>query len=190
MNGFNELNGVPVTGSELLQRQLLKGDWAWPGFMVSDWASIGEMITHGYAADLQDAAKKAIQAGCDMDMESKAYENNLETLVANGTVDERLVDDAVGRILQLKYDLGLFDDPYRYCDEERERSSMLTPANLASARDAARKSMVLLKNDHKLLPLSRTGIKIGVIGALARDKDIPLGSWRAQAEDNSAVSLL
>ena len=190
MNGFNELNGVPVTGSELLQREILKGSWEWDGFMVSDWASIGEMITHGYVAGLEEASEKALLAGCDMDMESKAYEKHLEPLVAQGRVDTGLLDDAVRRILQVKYDLGLFEDPYRYCDEEREKSSILTPANLATARDAAKKSVVLLKNEDQLLPLPKKGIKIGVIGSLAQDKDIPLGSWRAQAQENSAVSLL
>ena len=190
MNGFNELNGVPVTGSAHLQRELLKGAWQWCGFMVSDWASIGEMVTHGYTADLGEAAQKAIVAGCDMDMESKAFERHLQQLVDNQLVDETLVDDAVQRILQVKYDLGLFEDPYRYCDPQREKESILTAENLSVARDAAKKSIVLLKNEQDLLPLPKTGIRIGVIGSLANDKDIPLGSWRAQADTDSAVSLL
>ncbi len=190
MNGFNELNGIPVTGSEFLQRQILKESWQWEGFVVSDWASIAEMITHGYARDLQDAAKKALSAGCDMDMESKAYEKHLDQLVVEGRMDQTLLDDAVRRILQVKYDLGLFKDPYRYCDPQREQSSILTGENLAVSREAARKSIVLLKNENQLLPLPKNEIKIGVIGSLAQDKDIPLGSWRAQAEQNSAVSLL
>ena len=190
MNGFNELNGVPVTGNELLQRKILKGEWNWNGFMVSDWASIGEMITHGYAANLKQAAKQAFTAGCDMDMESRAYEKELGPLLETGTVDESLLDDAVSRILRVKMDLGLFEDPYKYCDETREVQNTMTPTNLETVRDAARKSMVLLKNDDNLLPLSKQSTKVGVIGALANDKDIPLGSWRAQAIENSAVSLL
>jgi beta-glucosidase len=190
MNGFNELNGVPVTGSALLQRQLLKGSWQWLGFVVSDWASIGEMVTHGFSANLQEAAQSAIMAGCDMDMESKAYEKHLQQLVEEGAVDVNKIEDAVKRILKVKYDLGLFEDPYRYCDETREQTLILTPDNLALAREAAQKSIVLLQNNGNLLPLPKSGIKIGVVGSLASDKDIPLGSWRAQAEENSAVSLL
>jgi beta-glucosidase len=190
MNGFNELDGVPVTGSQFLQRQILKGKWDWRGLVVSDWASIAEMITHGYVADLEQAAEKAMQAGCDMDMESRAYVNHLEKLVCRGKIEESLIDDAVNRILRIKFDLGLFDDPYRYCDEQREQGNMSTTANLETTRDAAKKSIVLLKNEHQLLPLSKSGIKIGVIGALANDKDVPLGSWRAQADANSAISLL
>ncbi len=190
MNGFNELNGVPVTGNRFLQRQLLKELWNWSGFVVSDWASIGEMVTHGFTADLKHAAEKAIGAGCDMDMESKAYLRHLQQLVEEGIVDQKYIDNAVQRILQVKYDLGLFDDPYRYCNQQREKSSILTDTNLALARDAARKSIVLLKNEQHILPLSKLGVSIGVIGCLAQDKDIPLGSWRAQAEANSAKSLL
>lgn len=190
MNAFNEIAGVPATGSELLQRQVLKGDWGWKGFVVSDWASIGEMTIHGYAEDMKDAAVKALNAGSDMDMESYAYLNHLKGAIQEELVSEDLLDDAVRRILKVKFDLGLFDDPYKYCDPEKERSNTLTEENLLIARDAGRKSIVLLKNEKALLPLAKSGRKVAVIGPLAKSKDIPLGSWRAQAEENSAVSLL
>ena len=190
MNAFNELNGVPATGSELLQREILKGDWNWDGFVVSDWASIGEMMVHGFAEDTTQAAYLALKAGSDMDMESDVYLDGLKEVYEKEMLDESLLDDAVRRILQVKFDLGLFDDPYKYSDEKREKQNTLTDENLAIARDAAKKSIVLMKNEDDLLPLKKSGQKIAVIGSLAESKDIPLGSWRAQAIENSAVSLL
>jgi beta-glucosidase len=190
MNSFNEIAGVPASGSHKLQREILKGAWNWKGFVVSDWGSIREMEKHGYASDLQEAGEKALSAGSDMDMESYAYELHLKESVEKGKADAKLIDDAVRRILKVKFDLGLFDDPYRYCDEQREAENTLTPENLAISRDAARKSIVLLKNENALLPLPKQDKKIAVIGSLANSKDIPLGSWRAKAIENRAVSLL
>ncbi len=189
MNSFNEIGGIPATGSVALQRNILKGAWDWDGFVVSDWASIAEMIPHGVAANLQDAAKLAIVAGSDMDMEGYSYQPFLPGLVREGVVQEALIDDAVRRILRVKFRLGLFDDPYRYSDEAREKATLSAPAHLEAARDVARKSIVLLKNEGQLLPLQRRGT-IAVIGPLAADKDNPLGSWRANAQTNTAVSLL
>jgi len=189
MNAFNDINGIPSTGSEFLQREILKGKWAFEGMVVSDWGSIGEMITHGYAADSLQAAKIAIQAGSDMDMESHIYLNNLEKLVKDGKVSENLIDDAVRRILKLKFDLGLFDDPYRYSDSEREKNELLSEKNLQAARKVAQGTMVLLKNENSLLPIKAEVKKIAIIGDLAQNKDIPLGSWRGQAISNSAISL-
>lgn len=190
MNGFTTLGGVPVTGDTHLQRDILKGEWGFDGFVVSDWASIFEMVSHGVAADRREAALKAVRAGSDLDMEGACYDTHLADLVREGVVDEALIDDAVRRILRIKFLIGIMDDPYKYCDETRERENMLTPEHLAAARDAARKSIVLLKNEGDLLPLPKTGMNIAVIGPLAADKDSPLGSWRAQAISNSAVSLL
>ncbi|KRD12368.1 beta-glucosidase [Flavobacterium sp. Root901] len=190
MNSFNTLNGVPATGNSFLQRDILKGAWGFKGFVVSDWASIGEMITHGYAADGADAAKKAANAGSDMDMESNIYVTELVQLVKKGLVKESVVDDAVHRILRVKFELGLFDDPYKYCDEAREKSNIGSKANNDEVLDMAKKSIVLLKNDKNLLPLKKTGAKIALIGALANDKNSPLGSWRIAADDNTAVSVL
>jgi beta-glucosidase len=189
MNSFNEIGGIPATGNAHLQRDILKGEWGFQGFVVSDWGSIGEMIPHGFSADLAQAAEQAITAGSDMDMESRAYVSHLAGLVKSGKVDAKLVDDAVRRVLRVKFALGLFDDPYRYSDPAREKAATLTPANLAAARDVARRSIVLLKNDG-LLPLDKATASIAVIGPLANDKDSPLGNWRGQGAANSAVSLL
>lgn len=190
MNSFNTLNGIPATGNSFLQRDILKGAWGFNGFVVSDWASIAEMITHGYAADGADAAKKAAIAGSDMDMESGIYVTELVQLVKKGLVKESVIDDAVRRILRVKFELGLFDNPYKNCDEAREKSSIGNKANNDDVLDMAKKSIVLLKNDKSLLPLKKTGAKIALIGALANDKNSPLGSWRIAADDNTAVSVL
>jgi beta-glucosidase len=189
MNSFNEIGGTPATGSVHLQRDILKGEWGFQGFVVSDWGSIGEMVRHGFAADLADAARIAITAGSDMDMEARAYVGNLARLVTTGTVNVKLVDDAVRRVLRVKFALGLFDDPYRYSDAAREKAMTLTPAHLAEARDVARESIVLLKNDG-LLPLDRNVRTVAVIGPLAADTDAPLGNWRGRGTSNSAVSLV
>jgi beta-glucosidase len=190
MNSFNILNGVPATGNAFLQRDILKGAWDFDGFVVSDWGSIMEMVPHGFAADNREAAKHAAIAGSDMDMESYAYVNELVSLVEEGLVDEALIDDAARRILRVKYELGLFDDPYRYCDEAREAEVIGNPEFQDDVLDMAKKSIVLLKNETQLLPLKRTGQKIAVIGALAAEKNSPLGSWRIASKDSTAVSLL
>jgi beta-glucosidase len=190
MNSFNILNGVPATGSLFLQRELLKGKWKFDGFVVSDWASVKEMIVHGYAKDGADATLKAVTAGSDMDMESHLYVAELANLVKEGKIKEALVDDAVRRILRIKFELGLFDDPYRYCDEAREQATIGSKANNDGVLDMAKKSIVLLKNNTNLLPLKKKGQKIALIGALANDKNSPLGSWRIAADNDSAVSVL
>lgn len=190
MNGFNLLNGQPVTGSSYLQRDLLKGDWGFDGVVVSDWASIAEMEEHGYSEDLKAAAKQAVTAGSDIDMESYAYINHLQDLVESGAVSESLVDDAVRRILRAKYKLGLFEDPYRYCNEEREEALLYNEAHQEAVLDMAKKSIVLLKNEGNLLPLKKEGLKITLIGQLANDKTSPLGSWRIGSDDGTAVSVL
>ena len=173
MNAFNEIGGVPANGSSLLQRDILKGAWEFDGFVVSDWGSIGEMITHGFAVDSAEAAIKAMSAGSDMDMESRVYENALKSVMEDGQIDQTLLDDAVRRILRIKQRLGLFDDPYKYSDPQREKENTLTEENLNVARDAARKSIVLLKNENRTLPLKKSGQGLAVIGSLAESKDIP-----------------
>jgi len=190
MNAFNEIGGVPATASVHLQRDILKGEWAFDGMVVSDWGSIGELVPHGVAEDLSAAARLAITAGSDMDMESEAYVKNLPALVQAGTVDVRLLDDAVRRVLRFKFRLGLFDDPYRHSDVAREARVLADPAHRTAAREVARASIVLLKNEGGLLPLARDVRSIAVIGPLAADKDTPLGSWRGKAQGDSAVSLL
>ena len=190
MNAFNELNGIPATGNTNLQRTILKDKWKFDGFVVSDWGSIEEMVTHGHAKDGKHAAQIAANAGSDMDMESYLYVNELAALVREGKVKEAYIDDAAKRILRVKFELGLFDDPYKYCDEQREKEVIGQPAFHEAALDMAKKSIVLLKNDNQLLPLKKQGQKIALIGALASDKTSPLGSWRIAAKDNTAVSVL
>lgn len=190
MNSFNELDGIPATGNVYLQREILKKEWNFDGFMVSDWGSLQEMIAHGYASDLKNASEIAVNAGSDMDMESYGYIENLVALVKDGKVKESDIDDAVRRILRVKFELGLFDDPYRYCDEQREKETIGKPEFHEIALDMAKKSIVLLKNESNLLPLKKSGQKIAVIGALANDKTSPLGSWRIGADDETAVSVL
>lgn len=190
MNAFNEIGGIPATGSAHLQREILKKQWGFDGFIVSDWNSIGELVDHGLATDNKEAARLAALAGSDMDMETRAYITHLADHVKNKTVPEAFIDDAVRRILRVKFRLGLFDDPYRYGNEEKEKRLLLSPAFQDAARDVARKSIVLLKNDNNLLPLKKDVKRIAVIGPLAADKNSPLGNWRAQAVANSAVSLL
>ncbi len=190
MNGFNTLNGIPVTGNSFLQRDVLKEKWGFEGFVISDWASIMEMIPHGFAKDLKHAAELGAKAGSDMDMESYAYVKHLVENVKEGKVDETLVDDAVRRILKVKFELGLFDDPYKYCNEEREKERLHHKDNHASVLDMAMKSIVLLKNEHNLLPLKKDQQKIAVIGELADDKNSSLGSWRLGSDDNSGVSVI
>lgn len=190
MNSFNILNGVPATGNSFLQRDILKGKWNFNGFVISDWASVREMITHGFAKDGAEAALKAVEAGSDMDMESHIYIAELVKLVNDKKVDVALVDDAVRRILRVKFELGLFDNPYKYCDEKREKATIGNKANNDGVLDMAKKSIVLLKNEGNLLPLKKSGQKIVLIGSLANDKTSPLGSWRIASDDNTAVSVL
>ena len=190
MNSFNELNGVPATGSKFLQRDILKGNWNYKGLMVSDWGSIGEMIPHGYSKDLKDAARHAILAGSDMDMMSSAYIKHLKNLVEEKIISIDIINDAVIRVLELKYNLGLFSDPYRYCNLERENEYVLNAENRQIALEMAKESIVLLKNENNILPLKKSGLKIALVGSLAKDKDSPLGNWKANGPKNSAVSVL
>ena len=190
MNSFNTVDEIPATGSTFLQRDILKGEWEFEGFVVSDWGSIGEMIPHGYARDGAHAAEIAANAGSDMDMESSLYVRKLNELVANEKVDISIIDDAVRRILGVKYDLGLFDDPYKYCNEEREKEIIGSKENHEAVLDIARKSIVLLKNKDELLPLKKKNQTIAVIGQLANDKNSSIGNWRGRGVANSAVSVL
>jgi beta-glucosidase len=189
MNSFNTLNGIPATGNAYLQRDILKGQWKYPGFVVSDWGSIGELANWGYAADKTDAAQKAITAGSDMDMESDAYHQKLAQLVQSGKVNISLVDDAVRRILRKKYELGLFDDPYKFSDEKREKQVLNDPQNRAAARQMAQKSLVLLKNENATLPLTKALRRVAVIGPLAKSKRDLNGSWTVDTDTTRITSL-
>lgn len=188
MNAFNEVDGVPATANEYLLRDILKGKWGYEGVVVSDWGSVGEIAVHGAAADGKEAAMKAANAGSDMDMESYLYIKHLKTLVEEGKVKESVIEEAARRILNLKQELGLFDDPYRYCDKQREKEVVYAAKHKDQVRDMARKSVVLLKNQKNLLPIKK-GQKVAVIGPMVSEKNSPLGSWRLASDDNTAVSL-
>ncbi|MBC7845251.1 MAG: beta-glucosidase BglX [Flavobacterium sp.] len=177
MNSFNDLNGIPATGNKYLQRDILKGKWGFKGFVVSDWGSIGEMQNHGYAKDGKEAAYLAITAGSDMDMESRCYKNNLEALLKEKRIDIQLVDDAVRRVLRKKFELGLFDDPYRFCNPEREKAALNNPEHTKAAREIGAKSIVLLKNNSNLLPLSKATKTIAFIGPLVKEYKQNMGFW-------------
>lgn len=189
MNSFNTLNGIPATGNKYLQRDILKGQWQFSGFVVSDWGSIGEMVSHGFANNDTIAALKAITAGSDMDMESKAYLAGLASLVKSGKVSMALVDDAVRRILYKKFELGLFDDPFRFSNEAREQQVMNDASHVAVALRAAERSIVLLKNN-QVLPLQAGTKTIAVIGPLAKSKRDMAGSWTVNPVDTNLIVSL
>lgn len=181
MTSFNELDGVPATGSKYLMTDLLRDQLGFKGFVVTDYTSINEMVHHGVAADDAEAGLLAIKAGVDMDMQGEVYFKYLKKQVEDGLVDEKLIDESVRRVLKVKFMLGLFDDPYRYCNPEREKRYVYAPEHLEAALDVAKKSMVLLKNDNQVLPLSK-GDKLAVIGELATSTRDMLGSWKAAGD--------
>ena len=191
MNAFNALNGIPSTANTYLLRDLLKGEWKYSGFVVSDWASIKELITQGVASNRKEAAFEAITAGCDMDMESRCYRENLKSLVLDGKVPVSIVDDAVRRILIKKYELGLFSDPFRFCQPERELQQTNNTQNRQLAREAGEKSIVLLRNENQLLPLNKTLKSLALIGPLVKSTIDNYGSWSVHFPDDSSrvVSL-
>lgn len=192
MNAFNDINGIPATGNKYLQRDILKGKWGFKGFVVSDWGSIGEMSTHGYVKDSKEAAFAAITAGSDMDMESNAYRNNLAQLVKEKKIPIALIDDAVKRVLRKKFELGLFDDPFKFCNAERENRELNNPAHRKIAREMAKKSIVLLKNENNILPLSKAIKTIAFIGPLVKEHKPNRGFWSVDLPeinyDNEVVS--
>jgi beta-glucosidase len=190
MNSFNSLNSTPATASSYLQRDILKGKWGFKGFVVSDWNSIGEMVPHGYAKDNYQAAEFALKAGNDMDMESRSYINNLAKLVAAKKISVAMIDDAVRRILTKKFEMGLFDDPYRYSNADREKSVLNKPEHVAAARDIARKSIVLLKNQGQILPLLKNVNSIALIGPLVKSKGEMKGFWSLDVGDVSQIVSL
>jgi beta-glucosidase len=185
MNSFNDINGVPATANKYIQRDILKGQWKFKGFVVSDWGSVGEMINHGYAKDNYEAAMQASNAGSDMDMESRSYIQNLSKLVKEGKVKIAVIDDAVKRILKKKFEMGLFDDPFKFCNDEREKQQWNNAEHLNAANEMAKKSIVLLKNEKQLLPLAKQSKKIALIGPLVKAVKEHLGFWSYDWDDDS-----
>ncbi|WP_047547458.1 beta-glucosidase BglX [Psychroserpens sp. Hel_I_66] len=189
MTSFNELNGVPATGNEFLLKDILRDEWNFSGFVVTDYTSINEMVLHGYAENLQHAGELAMNAGVDMDMQGGVFKNHLKTAIDEGKVEISRLDEAVRDVLRLKFKLGLFDDPYKYCNEAEEANIILHKDHLETARDAARKSIVLLKNDNNILPLNNSK-KVALIGPLADDQFHIIGNWAAKGDrDGTAVSV-
>lgn len=185
MNSFNDINGIPATANKYILRDLLKGKWNYKGFVVSDWGSIGEMVPHGYAKDNKDAAEKAINAGSDMDMESRAYMAELPKLVQEGKVDPRLIDDAARRILVKKFEMGLFDDPYRFSSEKRQKEQLNNQEHRKFGREFGSKSIVLLKNQKNILPLSRSTKTVALIGPFAKETSANHGFWSIAFKDDN-----
>lgn len=185
MNSFNDINGIPATANKYILRDLLKGKWNFKGFVVSDWGSIGEMVPHGYTKDNKEAAEKAILAGSDMDMESRAYMAELPKLVQEGKVDPKFIDDAARRILVKKFEMGLFDDPYRFSNEKRQKEQTNNQENRKFGREFGSKSIVLLKNEKNILPLSRSTKTIALIGPFGKETSANHGFWSVAFKDDS-----
>lgn len=185
MTSFNDINGIPATAHKYILRKVLRDKWNFQGFVLSDWGSVGEMINHGYSAGEADAAKAALLAGCDMDMESRCYIKNMKSLVLSGAISEDVIDESVRLILRKKFEMGLFDDPFRFCNEEREKQQWDNRAHRDIARNMARKSIVLLKNDKELLPLKENVKTIAMIGPLVKAVGENNGFWSYSWPDDS-----
>jgi beta-glucosidase len=188
MSAFNDVNGVPSSGNHFTLTQILRGEWSFDGFVVSDYTSVQEMIAHGYAADGSDAARLGLAAGVDMEMVSRLYNQNGAELLRQGKLRMADVDEAVRRILRIKFRAGLFERPYT--EESREASVTLSAENLRAAREVAARSLVLLKNERETLPLSKSARAIAVIGPLADDPRAIIGSWAGDGRAQDAVTLL
>jgi beta-glucosidase len=189
MSSFNEYDGIPATGNRYLLTDILRKQLGFKGFVVTDYNSINEMVNHGVVANEKEAGILAAKAGVDMDMQGGVYSKYLKKALEEGLIPMKAINDAVNRILHVKFMLGLFDDPYRYCNEAREKREVYSPAHLEASFDVAKKSMVLLKNDNHVLPLKK-GEKIAVIGELANSTRDLLGSWKAAGDWNFMKSIL
>ena len=190
MTAFNDLDGVPCTANAFLLDDVLRKRWKFGGFVVTDYTSINEMMEHGNVADQADAAVQAANAGVDMDMQSAAFLERLPAEVRAGRVPMAVIDEAVRRILRMKFAKGLFDNPFVACDNARRQAVTFTSAHRAAARDAARRSIVLLENKGGVLPLRKKGVTIAVVGPLAADRKDMLGTWAGQGDGDKCVSVL
>ncbi|HEU4555956.1 MAG TPA: beta-glucosidase BglX [Chitinophaga sp.] len=189
MTSFNEIDGIPATGNKWLLTDLLRKQWGFKGFVVTDYTAINEMIAHGVPKDEYEAAALALNAGVDMDMQGSAFSGQLKKLVQDKKITMQQVNDAVYRVLAAKYDLGLFQDPFKYCDTARAAREIMSAGNLQAAREIAARSIVLLKNATGLLPLKKQG-NIALIGPLANSPRDMIGNWSAAGDPNKAVTLL
>lgn len=188
MSSFNVIDGVPATGNKWLLTDLLRRQWGFKGLLVSDYTSLSEMINHGMG-DLQAVSALALNAGLDMDMVAEGFLTTLKKSLKEGKVTQKQIDDACRRVLELKYKMGLFEDPFRHCNDNRAATQILTPEHRAAARAIATQSFVLLKNDQKLLPLKKSGT-IAVVGPLADSRRNMLGTWSVSGDHDKAVTVL
>jgi beta-glucosidase len=188
MSAFNDLNGVPSSANPFTLTKVLRGEWKFDGLVVSDYTSVEELIKHGLAADGKTAAREALNAGVDMEMVSRLYNQHGAQLLKDGELSQATLDEAVRRILRIKFRLGLFDKPYT--DETRERTMLLSPEHRAAAREIAGRSMVLLKNEKETLPLNKSIRRIALIGPLADSQQDIIGSWNGDGHKEDAVTLL
>lgn len=190
MTSFNELDGIPASGSRYLLTEILRDEWGFDGFVVTDYTSIEEMVDHGVVHDFKEAGELALNAGVDMDMQSAIFYKYLEASLEEGKVTMAEIDQAVRRVLEVKFELGLFENPYRYGSPEKEKTLILSEPHLDAARDVARKSLVLLKNENRVLPLAKDLRSIAVIGPLADSKQDMLGNWHAAGNADDCVTLI
>jgi beta-glucosidase len=188
MSAFNDLDGVPSTANPFTLTKVLRGEWGFDGFVVSDYTAVDELLRHGIAADGAEAAQLALNAGVEMEMVSRLYNQHGAQLLKERKLSMATIDEAVRRILRIKFRLGLFEHPY--ADEARERTEIFNAAHRAAAREIAARSLVLLKNEQEVLPLSASARSIAVIGPLADDPKAPVGSWAGDGRVEDTVSLL
>jgi len=188
MSSFNEVEGIPATANKYLLTDVLRNQWGFKGFVVSDYTSVSEMIAHGFG-DLQRVSAEALKAGLDMDMVSEGYLNTLKNSLQEGKITKAQIDNACRKILEAKYKLGLFDDPYKYCDPERFEKEIMTPDNRLSAKEFAAHSFVLLKNKGNVLPLKNSGT-IALVGPLADSKLNMLGTWSVSGDHSKSITVL
>ncbi len=188
MTSFNEIDGIPATGNHWLLTDLLRREWGFKGFVVTDYTSINEMIPHGVVKNEYEAAELALKAGVDMDMQGSVYATQLKKLVEDKKIPVKLIDDAVMRVLEAKYKLGLFDDPYRYCDTQRAARVIMNPEFLQTARETAQKSIVLLRNEGNVLPLKK-GQTIALLGPLGDSQRDMIGNWSAAGDYKKSITL-
>lgn len=189
MTSFNEIDGTPATANKWLLTDLLRKEWGFKGFVVTDYTAINEMISHGNVKDEYEAGAAALNAGVDMDMQGGVFAGQLKKLLQDGKVTQKEIDSAVYRILAAKYDLGLFQDPFKYCDTNRAAKEIMSAENLATAQKIAERSIVLLKNENQLLPLKKDA-KIALIGPLANSQRDMIGNWSAAGDYSKAVTIL
>ena len=194
MSSFNEVDGIPATGNKYLMTRILRNEWGFKGFVVTDYTSMNEMVNHGIVRDEKEAGELALNAGIDMDMQGGIYSRFLKKSLEEGKVTEKQIDEAVRRILNVKYDLGLFKNPYLYLDENRQKQNTCTQEMMDHALLSAKKSIVLLRNEpfkgQKLLPVAKTVRNIALIGPLADNKQDVLGAWHGPSEESKIITIL